>query len=591
MDDFSKEEIEQLFAVFRDQSLHILDEMCEDLLAVESGAADGDALSRLRRAAHTIKGDSACIGLEGVTDIAHKIEDVFDLFVREGGKYDASVVDSVLAGLDLIRDAIRGDDIQDVAAQSVSEWFKQLVEAHAMESGEPADSLVDNPTDNLADNLADISQASEVMVGAAVASNVPRRKLEYLRVDAAKVDALLNLAGEMVIARSAINQAREQLENEFPKNEMVGRFSAANAQIGKLIGELQKGVLKMRMVTIDQVFKRFARPVRELAGESGKRVEFEMAGGETELDRALVDLLYEPLLHLLRNAVDHGLETEEERRAAGKSPACKIVMRAYHEGNQIVVEVSDDGRGIDIATLKRKALEAGAISIIEAAEMTDEEALNLIFLQGCTTAKEITRISGRGVGASAVKSAIEQLRGSVTVRSEQGIGTVFRLRLPLTLAIIKAMLFTASGELFAFPLLSVSEIVRADASEIITLDGHECYRLRDRFISIVRPAVVLGFERRVGGSGARLRGDARQMFIIILSSGNKRYGIVADTLLGDQELVIKPLESRWIQNEALAGASVLGDGQVVLIMDAEMIFQKAIKYERNRGNGKGAYAC
>ena len=579
MDDFSKEEIEQLFAVFRDQSLHILDEMCEDLLAVESGSADAEAHSRLRRAAHTIKGDSACIGLEGVTEIAHRIEDVFDHSVRQGGKYDAVVVDSVLAGLDLIRDAISGDEVKDVAPQSASDWFKQLIEARVIEGEESVD---DSPVE---------STTTEMKAEPVAASNVSKRKLEYVRVDSAKVDALLNLAGEMVIARSVINEAREHLEAEFPKNELVGKFSSANAQMGKLIGELQKSVLKMRMVTIEQVFKRFVRPVRELAGESGKRVDFEMAGGETELDRALVDLLYEPLLHLLRNAVDHGLEAEPERKAAGKPAACKIAMRAYHEGNQVVVEVSDDGRGIDTAALKAKAVEGGAVSIIEAEEMSREEALNLIFLQGCSTAKEVTRISGRGVGASAVKSAIEQLRGSVTVQSEEGIGTVFRLRLPLTLAIIKAMLFTAGGELFAFPLLSVSEIVRADTSELVTLDGHESYRLRDRLISVVRPATVLGFERRAGGSGARLRGEARHSFIIVLSAGSKRYGVVADTLLGDQELVIKPLESRWIQNEALAGASVLGDGRVVLIMDAEMIFRKAIKYERSRGNGRGAYAC
>jgi two-component system chemotaxis sensor kinase CheA len=576
MDEFSREEIEQLFAVFRDQSLHILDEMCEDLLAVESSSADGDALARLRRAAHTIKGDSACIGLGGVTEIAHKIEDLFDLFSVEDGRYEASAVDSVLAGLDLIRSAISGDEVKDVAGQSVIDWSNQFMEGRIAES------------DAQTGRFAAPETASQTAVAA---TGVSRPKREYVRVEAAKVDALLNLAGEMVIARSVINQVGEELEREFPKNDLVSRFSFANAQVGKLIGELQKGVLKLRTVTIDHVFKRFARPVRELAGESGKRVDLEMSGGETELDRALVDLLYEPILHLLRNAVDHGIEALEERRASGKTDVCKIAMRAYHEGNQVVVEVRDDGRGLDVARLKEKALEVGAVSKAEVEQMSEEEALNLIFLEGCSTAREITRISGRGVGASAVKSAIEQLRGSVTVKSAVGVGTVFTLRLPLTLAIIKAMLFTANGELFAFPLLSVSEIVRAHPSEVAFLDGHESYRLRDRFISLVRPSVVLGFERRSGNSiGARLRAEAAHIFIIVLSVGGRRYGVVADTLLGDQELVIKPLESHWIHNESLAGASVLGDGRVVLIMDAEMVFRKAIKHERSKGNGKGAYA-
>jgi two-component system, chemotaxis family, sensor kinase CheA len=581
MDDFSKDELEQLAAVFREQSLHILDEMCEDLLAVESGLADADALSRLRRAAHTIKGDSACIGLEGVTEIAHKMEDVFDQFEQKGNKCEAYVFNSILNGLDLIRDAISGDELRDIDANELSECFEgvdgveQIIEpekARREAAGGKADARGSNSLKDPAIN------------------NIGRRKREYVRVEAAKVDALLNLAGEMVIARSAINQAEDELEREFPRNELVGRFSFANAQIGKLVGELQKGVLKMRMVTIDHVFKRFVRPVRELATECGKKVQLEIIGGDTELDRALVDLLYEPILHLLRNAVDHGLETYEERRDAGKPEVCKIAMRAYHEGNQVVIEVRDDGRGIDVHAIKKKALEAGAISTEEAAGMGDEEALELIFLQGCSTAEEVTRVSGRGIGAAAVRSAVEQLRGSVSIKSGRGAGTVFTFRLPLTLAIIKALLFTANNQLFAFPLLAVSEILKVNPGQIVKLDGLESYRLRDRFISIVRPAVVLGGERRVGGSGARMRTEVKDQFIIVLRAGGKRYAVTADVLLGDRELVIKPLDSHWVQNEALAGASVLGDGRVVLIMDAEMVFRKAVKFERSKGNGRGAYA-
>jgi two-component system chemotaxis sensor kinase CheA len=222
--------------------------------------------------------------------------------------------------------------------------------------------------------------------------------------------------------------------------------------------------------------------------------------------------------------------------------------------------------------------------------MPDEDAVELIFLQGLSTANEITRLSGRGIGAAAVKAAIEQVRGSVAVKSEAGGGTCFTLRMPLTLAIIRALLFKAAGQLFALPLLAVSEIARAKGSDIVYLDGIENYRLRDRFISLVRPGVVLSFDRRKGGSGANLRSEATHFFVIVLDTGDKRYGVVADELMGEQELVIKPLDNEWVQNEALAGASVLGDGGVVLIMDAEMVFRKAIKYERGKGNGREAYA-
>jgi two-component system chemotaxis sensor kinase CheA len=330
--------------------------------------------------------------------------------------------------------------------------------------------------------------------------------------------------------------------------------------------------------------------MRELAAERGKEVELQISGGETELDRALVDIVHEPLLHLLRNAVDHGLETMEERRSAGKPEAGRIAMRAYHEGNQVVVEVSDDGRGIDPALVKRKAIEVGAITKQDAAQMPDEDAVELIFLEGLSTAEELTQLSGRGIGASAVRAAIEQLRGTVAVKSEVGGGTCFTLRMPLTLAIIKALLFSASGQLFALPLLAVSEIARATGSDIVHLDGVENYRLRDRFISLVRPGVVLSFDRRRGGSGAALRTEANHFFVVVLATGDKKYGVVADELLGEQELVIKPLDSGWVQNEALAGASVLGDGRVVLIMDAEMVFRKAIRYERGKGSNREAYA-
>jgi two-component system chemotaxis sensor kinase CheA len=301
-------------------------------------------------------------------------------------------------------------------------------------------------------------------------------------------------------------------------------------------------------------------------------------------------LLYEPLLHLLRNAVDHGIETKEERERAGKPPTGKIKIRAYHEGNQVVVEVSDDGRGIDVEALKSKAARAGAITAAEADRLSTEDAQELIFLPGLSTAPELTLVSGRGIGAATARAALEQLRGSISVSSEFGTGTDFVLRMPLTLAIIKALLFTAAGQLFALPLLAVSEIARATADDIVYLDGLESLRLRNRFISMVRPGVILGFDRRKGGSGASLRKEAAHFFVVVLTVGNKRYGVVADTLLGEQELLIKPLDSKWVQNDSLAGASVLGDGRVVLIMDAGMVFRKAIRYERSKGSMKGAYA-
>lgn len=567
-------ELDQLLEIFRDQSLQIVDEMSHDLLALESRTADDEAMTRLRRGAHTIKGDSACVGLEGVTEITHKIEDAFAAALEGQLAFDRRSVDVMLKSLDAVKEAIGGEDVGDVSAETVEALIEALkeIQNHAA-SAHPAQHS----------NSAPIHPPSP-------AQSEGRHRRDYVRVESAKVDTLLNLAGEMVIARSVINQIEPELERQFPKNELVGRLAIASTQMGKLIAELQKSVLKLRMVTIDHLFRRFARPMRELAAERGKEFELQIVGGETELDRTLVDLLYEPLLHLLRNAVDHGLETTEERRNAGKPEIGRIVTRAYHEGNQVVVEVSDDGRGIDLAAVKARAVQRGSISRQQADQMSDEEAIELIFAQGLSTAEEITQLSGRGIGTTAVKSAVEQLRGTMAVKSEAGKGTSFTLRLPLTLAIIKALLFTAAGRLFALPLLAVSELAAAEPSGIVHLDGIEHYRLHDRFVSLVRPGVVLGFDRRRGGSGMSLRSDPARMFLIVLVAGNKRYAVVADEVMGEQELVIKPLDSGWVQNDALAGASLLGDGRVVLIMDAEMVFRNAVKYERGKAHNLEAYA-
>jgi len=576
MDGVTTSEFDQLLAVFHDQSLQILEEMSHDLLALESDSSDAEAMTRLRRGAHTIKGDSACVGLEAVTQVAHQIEDLFDAVLNKQLTLDRVSVDAMLRALDALKEALSGERVADVPSEKTAALIESLTRIGMHFEPSPADES----------QLAAYADIQSSKAGETAKKN----RRDFVRVEAAKLDSLLNLAGEMVIARSVINQIAPELDRSLTTSDLIGRFSEANSQMGKLIGELQKSVLKMRMVTIDHVFRKFVRPMRELAAEHGKQVELHVSGGETELDRALVDLIYEPLLHLLRNAVDHGLETPQERQDANKSETCKITMRAYHEGNQVVVEVADDGRGIDPAVVKAKALQSAAITEQQAREMSDEDAVRLIFLEGLSTAKEITKLSGRGIGASAVKSAVEQLRGTVSVESEAGAGTRFTLRMPLTLAIIRALLFRASGQLLALPLLAVSEIARINASGIIHLNDVEHYRLRERLLSLVRPGLVLSFDRRRGGCGATIRNEAASFFLVVLAAGNKSYAVVADELIGEQELVIKPLDSPWVQHEALSGASLLGDGRVVLIMDPEMVFRTAVKYERGRANIKEAYA-
>jgi two-component system, chemotaxis family, sensor kinase CheA len=568
MDDLTREEMAQLFAVFRDQSLQILEEMGQDLIALDQSGFDEETAARLKRAAHTLKGDSACIGLGQVTEIAHAIEDVFEGRIGREKRIGKSALDLILTGMDAIKEALNAEGVSDVSAEAAGSIIERLKAVSAGEVESAASSDHKAPT--------------------AKAGGARRRDL--IRIEAGKVDGLMNLAGEMLISRSVISQIVSEVETCLPKSDLAARLTSASNHMGKLISGLQKSVLKMRTVPLDGMLRRFLRPMRDLAERCNKQVEVEIRGGETELDRTLVELLYEPLLHLLRNAIDHGLETAEERIACGKREQGRVSIVAYHEGDQVIIEITDDGRGINPARLKAKAVEAGVLTPGEAESLSDGEAHDLIFVDGISTAREVTSVSGRGVGAAAVKGAIEQLRGSVSVASEQGLGTRFKLRLPLTLAIIRTLLFRSSGQLLALPLLGVSEVVRTGEEELIEIDGFESYRLRDRLISVVRPAVALSLDRWRGGSGAALRGRSEKPFIIVVVAGGVKYGVVADRLFGEQEMVVKPLESEWVQNEAVAGASILGDGRVALILDAEKLFRRAVRLEREMGGGKLSHA-
>lgn len=573
MDDFSREELSQLREMFRHQSLELLEEMNQDLLALEREGLSDELIRRVRRAAHTIKGDAVCVELSGITEVAHRMESFFDAVINDAGRFSSASVNIIFITLDAIRTAISEPEISDLTPAEVSAICARF---------------------NDPELLARVAAQPETIVSktaeAATTGATPVRT-EYVRVAAGVLDALMNLAGEMLIAGSVMNDLGAKLENDAPGSDLSRHFQQSNERLSQLLGELQKTVLEMRMVPISTLFRRFARPMRELAAETGRQLDFATHGGETELDRSVVDLLYEPLLHLLRNSVDHGLETPEARLAAGKPETGTIRLSAHYEGNQVIVEVGDDGRGIDVAAVRRRFLETGdELTAGQVSEMTDEEVMNLIFLPGLSTAKEITWVSGRGVGMAAVKSAIEQLRGQISVQSAAGRGTKFTLRLPLTLAIIRALLFTASGRLYALPLITTSEIALVSISDLALVDGLEVCRLREQWVSLIRPGLVLKHERRRGGAGSAMRG-AGSCYVVTLKSKRKRFGVIADEVLGEQELVIKPLDSEWFQSDVLAGASVLGDGRVVLILDAGSLIRKAISFERERAPGIGIYTA
>ena len=382
-----------------------------------------------------------------------------------------------------------------------------------------------------------------------------------LRVDAERIDNVMNLVGELIIGKSMLTQTINEFEKAYSKDPLRNKFLDALAFQQRVLNDLQKSVMKIRMVPVEQLFRRYPRMVRDVAKACDKEVGLVVTGQDTDLDKSILDVLAEPLAHLVRNAIGHGIESPIDRMAAGKLKQGTVKLNAYHQGNTVVIEVSDDGRGIDPDVIMAKAIEKGVIKQEDAIRMTEQEALQLIFAPGFSTAEEVTEVSGRGVGMDVVKTVIDRLKGTVHIETSPHEGTTFYLRVPLTLAIIKALLFRVSDKLYAVPLGSVLEITRANADEIHRVDQHEVIRLRDQVLPLVRLSKLAGSTN----------GAMKKMFIIVITIGERKFGLIVDKLVGEDELVIKALDDHLVATDYVSGASILGDGTVVLILNINAV--------------------
>jgi two-component system chemotaxis sensor kinase CheA len=396
-----------------------------------------------------------------------------------------------------------------------------------------------------------------------------------LRVDAEKIDSVLNLVGELILAKSMLQQTLLEFGQRFPKDVLRGKFSDAMAFQGRVLNDLQHSVMKIRMVPVDHLFRRFPRIVRDVGRQCGKEVELIVKGGQTDLDKSILDAIAEPLTHLVRNAVGHGIETAEERVRAGKRPHGTLRLGAYHQGNQVVIEISDDGAGIDAEKVRQRALSQGLLKAEQAARLTESETLDLILQPGFSTAEEITELSGRGVGLDVVQSVLGRLKGTVEIETAPGRGTTFRLRLPLTLAIIRALMFRVEQRLYALPLNAVAEIARTVEENIHRVEHYDVLQLRNDVLPLLR----LGSQPPSGPETAR-----RKVFVLVISSGDRKFGVIVDGLEGEDELVIKALDDQSITTDLVSGASILGDGRVVLILNMIALMDR---FTRGRADATG----
>jgi two-component system chemotaxis sensor kinase CheA len=391
-----------------------------------------------------------------------------------------------------------------------------------------------------------------------------------IRVDHEKLDHLMNLIGELIINRNRFSMITRGLEEEAEKvdlDEVVLNLTESTYAMARISDDLQDTIMKVRMVPVSSVFSRFPRLVRDLSRKSGKQVELVTEGEDTELDKSVIEVIGDPLVHLIRNSVDHGLENEEDRKAAGKEPMGKIWLRAYHKGNSVAIEVQDDGRGIDPEKMRQVAVKKGVIGADEAKNLDDREAVELIFAPGFSAADKITDISGRGVGMDVVRNNIKELKGSVGVQSEVGKGTRFTLTLPLTLAIIDALMVTVSGESFAIPLDAVSETTKIETARLTEVNKRKAVTLRGEVLGIIELSELLDMPSN---------GQERDVLpIVVIHENQRRLGLVVDRLLERQEVVIKSMGEYLGDREGISGATIMGDGSVVLILDPHEIHKLA----------------
>lgn len=390
---------------------------------------------------------------------------------------------------------------------------------------------------------------------------------QTIRVDVKRLDHLMNLIGELVLGKNRLISIYDEVEERYDGEQFLDELNQVVSTISIVTTDLQLAVMKTRMLPVSKVFNKFPRMVRDLARDMGKNIELVISGEETELDKSIVEEIGDPLVHIIRNSCDHGIESTEERIAKGKSEVGKIELKAYNEGNHIVVEVADDGKGLDADILRQKALEKGIINEREADTMTNKEAFTLIFKAGFSTAKIVTNVSGRGVGMDVVKTNIEKLNGMIDIESELDKGTTLKLRIPLTLAIIQALIVGVQEEYYAIPLSSVLETVRISQNEVYMVEGKSVLRLRNEILTLVRLSDIFKVDSILKNSN--------ELYVVVIGLAASKIGIIVDYLVGQEEVVIKSLGYYLKGTEGIAGATVRGDGKITLIVDVASMMQMA----------------
>jgi two-component system chemotaxis sensor kinase CheA len=584
------------------ESYENLDRLDRELVALEKDPTNRDTLASVFRTIHTIKGTSGFLAFNKLGAVAHVGESLLAR-LRDGHlALNPEITTALLAMVDAVRQILgsiealgnEGDRNYDRLIATLTELLQsEAAPAPLVAANDAQNEKTPPPTQNIGDilisrGLAKVSDVREAVqqqdagdprhVGEILVEKGALKPQDVhdalvvqqqttglsasdstIRVDVCQLDRLMNRVGELVLLRNQILQ--------FTNSREETGLQATSQRLNLLTTELQEGVMKTRMQPIGNIWSKFPRTVRDVALGCGKQVRIEMEGKETELDKTIIEAIKDPLTHLVRNAVDHGIERPEVRSAAGKNPEGLLFLRAFHEGGQVNIEITDDGIGLDLEKIRNKALQKGRITADQAARMSEREITNLIFMPGLSTAEKVTSVSGRGVGMDVVKTNIEKIGGTVDVQTKSGHGSTVRMKIPLTLAIIPALVVTSRGDRYAIPQVSLLELVRLEGEQvrkgIELVNGAPVHRLRGHLLPLVYLNKELGLEH----DGASESPNGQATNIVILQADDRTFGLVVDEINDTEEIVVKPLSKQLKNINTYAGATIMGDGRVALILD------------------------
>jgi len=569
---------------FLGESRENCDQIDLDLVALEKNPDDSGVVARIFRAIHTIKGTCGFLGFGRLEAVSHAAENVLSALRDEEIAPTPELTTTLLAFVDVARELLDRIDSTGQEGEGDNSQLVAQLTALVRPAGAPAGdghaAPADDPPAPAAPPPAPVMVAVEVappalvaplpaivvpaVIAPAPAAHAPPAETaeSSIRVDVSLLDKLMNLVGELVLARNQIVQ--------FTGGNGDATFIGAAQQLNLITSELQEGVMKTRMQPIGNIWHKFPRVVRDLALSCDKRVELVMEGESTELDKTLIEAIKDPLTHLVRNAVDHGIETPDRRATAGKSPQGRLLLRAYHEGGQVNIEVVDDGAGLDAERIRDKAIERGIITADQGARMSERELFRLVFLPGFSTAAKVTNVSGRGVGMDVVRTNIERIGGTIELAGKRGVGSTIKIKIPLTLAILPALVVSCGDNRYAIPQASLLELVRLAGDEardgVEMLYGTPVYRLRNKLLTLVYLSDALD---------QAVPRDPDEVNIIVLQADDRQFGLVVDAVHDTEEIVVKPLGKHLKSVPVFAGATIMGDGRVALILDILGVAKRA----------------